>query len=416
MDSDCARSILQRHWCELATNLEKELDARILERLQNTRVLTNDEVNEVLAKEEKGSQAIAILTAMGRKSEEEVREFAEVLSSCEAPGTSLVGKKILETRGYKEAETDSKDHVQGRGDVFQPMSYQVQSGFQRHCPSKLQIIILVVMLLTVVTLLTVLFTSSKWVQLQQSVVVLKQCNESLTYLSNNCTTLKVASERMLQETEIDEKCSKLSSARRKQLLTIQKNITDTQTYFSSEHIRDAMTSLNERLLKEYHDQAEKEKRDLSSQLQESRKSQAKVLDSQQELYEEILQLRKELTNLRAESSEGSCADRPQQTTILQDDHHDQGTHNWTEKTLWYMYLTSPLYFLLEFSCSFIWRMSLMTVVGAPSQHELHKKLHPMFLFFFSWLMIYFHLYHPFLYCLFGGIILYCVLKTIDIKS
>ena len=105
MDKDSARDILRSHWLHLTTNLEAELivqfqivQFQIVQQLQERRVLSNDEVNETLSKKNRAEQATAILTAMETKSLEELRVFAEVLTSCGAP-MSLVGKKMLETIG-----------------------------------------------------------------------------------------------------------------------------------------------------------------------------------------------------------------------------------------------------------------------------------------------------------------------------
>ena len=95
IDKDGARDILRSHWLQLAPNLEAEL---IVHQLQERRVLSNDEVNETISKKDRAEQATTILTAMETKSLEQLRVFAEVLTSCGAP-MSLVGKKMLQTIG-----------------------------------------------------------------------------------------------------------------------------------------------------------------------------------------------------------------------------------------------------------------------------------------------------------------------------
>ena len=97
MDKDGARDILQRHWIQLAANLDAEL---IAIRLQERQVLSNDAVSEIVSKKDRAEQARAILKAMEMKSVEGLRVFAEVLTSCEAGSPmSLVGKEMLETIG-----------------------------------------------------------------------------------------------------------------------------------------------------------------------------------------------------------------------------------------------------------------------------------------------------------------------------
>ena len=85
------------------------------------------------------------------------------------------GDVVLGRRSYQGVGTGSEvsmDHVQGKEAAC---PYPRERGLQRHCLLKLGLIIIVIMLLTLC-----LFTSVKWMQLQTSVLALKEHNHSLT--------------------------------------------------------------------------------------------------------------------------------------------------------------------------------------------------------------------------------------------
>ena len=306
-----------------------------------------------------------------------------------------------------------------------PIAREIETDFRFDCILKLGLIIMPI-LLTVC-----LFTSVKWMQLQQSVLNLEEYNHSLTrnhshlvlHLLKNCTNLKGAYRELLME--LDKDFDEELYPEKDKLLVIQKEVYDIRTKeFGDDPVESERVVLNEDPdLKAIasNDQLVKENSDLRTQLHKAVKAQRKALSDQRQLYKDYGQLVKENSDLKTKLSEGVCDKRSEhsqetktgrklakkrvqtkrQASVPKVDRPLEGRHVRLEENTGIF--TSMVYFVFDYLCKALWEIAFIST----SSKVLHLKLTQTSTFVTLCVNLYLYLYHPILFGL-GGCLLVCI--------
>ena len=85
------QQVLQAHWQDLRDRLRPEL---VIDKLLSKQVLSFDDLEDVRAKKTRHSQAEKLLHKIWTRSDQEIRLFAEVLSS-QTSGVQDLGTKLM---------------------------------------------------------------------------------------------------------------------------------------------------------------------------------------------------------------------------------------------------------------------------------------------------------------------------------